>query len=483
VSSSKISRDVLLICEHRRWEAARMPKTAPPDWYVRFIRIAFRTVVLICVFATRALAADNAAPSPAIAAAATATASENSASQIPPGTKITLQNWQQYRQFMPDGMIDLFAGKYIWKMPADVEMDVGPTVIHPLPAGYLAATEKNRGKTTLVELPDGGMTVANYEGGSPFPDPAEPYKGWKILANFWFRYFPHFVVNDSGNLGFMCTMDSFGSVNCVKGRWVYRQHSFNTDPGVPATIPGGEGKYYTTWFMTEEPEQARYSANLLIAYTDLTKPQATFVFKPALRRAEQLSAVARCSSSGSDTTPDDGFFAFDGDIPEFDANLLGERSILDQMDVGTAGANLPADYDMPLGWPKPTWGKWEVRDTYMLDIRKIPAKAAGYCYGKRIMYLDKQFYGALWEDLFDMQMRPWKIALLQPIVIDVPGIGPQNSSGAQYSHFWNIQSKHATFSGPNDGHGYTVLINDAAPKEYENIEKYTTPGGLNQIMR
>ena len=29
----------------------------------------------------------------------------------------------------------------------------------------------------------------------------------------------------------------------------------------------------------------------------------------------------------------------------------------------------------------------------------------------------------------------------------------------------------------------TVLVNDAAPKEYENIEKYTTPGGLNQIMR
>ncbi len=23
---------------------------------------------------------------------------------IPPGTKITIQNWQQYKQFMPDGM-------------------------------------------------------------------------------------------------------------------------------------------------------------------------------------------------------------------------------------------------------------------------------------------------------------------------------------------------------------------------------------------
>jgi hypothetical protein len=30
---------------------------------------------------------------------------------IPVGTKITMQNWQQYKQFMPDGMAVLFEGK------------------------------------------------------------------------------------------------------------------------------------------------------------------------------------------------------------------------------------------------------------------------------------------------------------------------------------------------------------------------------------
>jgi hypothetical protein len=52
---------------------------------------------------------------------------------IPPGTLITMQNWENYKQFMPDGMIWLFEGKYFWKMPPDVEIGVGPTVIHPLP--------------------------------------------------------------------------------------------------------------------------------------------------------------------------------------------------------------------------------------------------------------------------------------------------------------------------------------------------------------
>ena len=74
---------------------------------------------------------------------------------IPPGTTITMQNWQQYKQFMPDGMIALFEGKYFWKMPSDVEMNVGPTVIHPLPATYLAATEKYASQVRLVTLPDG----------------------------------------------------------------------------------------------------------------------------------------------------------------------------------------------------------------------------------------------------------------------------------------------------------------------------------------
>src|SRR6266446_7166376 len=60
---------------------------------------------------------------------------------IPPGTVITMANWQHYRAFMPAGMAALFEGKYFWKMPPDVRIEIGPTVIHPLPKSYLAATE------------------------------------------------------------------------------------------------------------------------------------------------------------------------------------------------------------------------------------------------------------------------------------------------------------------------------------------------------
>jgi hypothetical protein len=73
---------------------------------------------------------------------ASAQQTDNSQADIPPGTKITMQNWQQYKQFMPDGMVALFEGKYFWKIPADLEMDIGPTVTRPLPSGYACNTQK-----------------------------------------------------------------------------------------------------------------------------------------------------------------------------------------------------------------------------------------------------------------------------------------------------------------------------------------------------
>ena len=48
--------------------------------------------------------------------------------EIPVGTVINMSNWQQYKDVMPLGMIKLFQGQYGWKMPADVQIPVGPTM-------------------------------------------------------------------------------------------------------------------------------------------------------------------------------------------------------------------------------------------------------------------------------------------------------------------------------------------------------------------
>ena len=99
--------------------------------------------------------------------------------------------------------------------------------------------------------------------------------------------------------------------------------------------------------------------------------------------------------------------------------------------VSTADGSFPKEYDMPLGWAKPSWGTWSLRDVWVIDVRRIPSEAQGYCYGKRIMYVDKFFLHELWTDLYDSNMKLWKVLQL--------GAAPKVINGVETSvigSFW-----------------------------------------------
>ncbi|MGH7987896.1 MAG: DUF1329 domain-containing protein [Candidatus Binataceae bacterium] len=443
------------------------------------------TEALIGFFSLVLLAAPIGAPATLAASQAAAPSSSalslnHTPDTIPVGTVITMQNWQRYKRFMPDGMVALFEGKYFWKMPPDVEIKVGPTIIHPLPNGYRSATERYSSQVRLVHQRGGEADLVGYHGGQPFPNPSGDDKGWEILANLWFRYMPHLSVNTYGAI---CLQNQYENISCSDVQIVSRQLSYNTDPGIPADAPGTNGEYLTEWVMTVAPENLKYTASLSIAYNDVTKDQDNYVFLPALRRYQPVSAEARCSpSGGSDVTYDDYRFGFNGVIGQFQAAFLGERKILALTGYEMPKTEFPDGFDMPLGWPKPSWGKWQLRDVDVIDVRKIPSMAAGYCYGKRIMYIDKQFNAALWEELYDSKMRLWKITAIFPHTLDAPQIGPVDSNYSQFEAVWNVRDKHATyFIDPADGRAF--YLNQQAPKQFNDIAKYSTPSGLNEIMR
>jgi Protein of unknown function (DUF1329) len=403
----------------------------------------------------------------------------SSGSESVAGTTITTQNWHDYQKYMPDGMIALFRGTYFWKMPPDVAMPVGPTIVHPLPHNYLEATEKYASQVKLVELPNGGLTLEGYNGGVPFPNPAEPHQGWKILANLWFRYLPHLTVDTNG---VVCTIDSTNEVSCKSGMKVYRQLSYNTDPGLPPTIPGAEGKYFTQYETEKEPEQERYTTVLTISYIDLTKPEDVYVFIPALRRAQRLSPSARCSPDlGTDETPDDRRFGFNTNLTHIKADLVGEKQILTLMDYSMPAGRFPDNYDMPLGWPQPSWGKWQLRNVYVVNMTNL-SNYPNRCLGRRVVYVDKATYAPLWEDLYDPDAKPWRSIGLFLRTLDIPGIGPIDTSNSMVYGFWDVKYSHATIFA-EAGEGQPFYVNEQAPKEFLDLEKYTTPGGLSLILR
>ena len=441
--------------------------------------------LMLACGAPSARAQSQAASNAPTTAAATApqpapSTSEAGGDAIAPGTVITAQNWQQYQQYMPDGMAALFEGKYYWKIPPDVRMEVGPTVIHPLPKTYMEATEKYSGQVKTVELPNGGLTLTGYQGGIPFPNPAEPHQGWKVLADLWYRYLPHLIVDTYGN---GCLVSRSGSINCEAAQIVNRQLAYNTDPGTPASFPGAEGKFSSEWLMVLEPEQQRYTAFLTISYADPAKPEETYLFLPQLRRYQAVSSAARCSpNQGTDSTQEDYRFGFNSNITEVTVQMLGEKKILALIGAKLPPGEFPANFDMPLGWPQPSWGKWQLRDVYEIGVSKGPSKAAGYCYGKRVMYVDKATFAPLWEDLYDRDLKLWRIFGLFLRAAEVPEIGTVDATGSMVWAFWDVQNSHATFF-IDPAADYPFYLNDLAPKEYMDVARFTSAPGLNLIMR
>ncbi len=411
-------------------------------------------------------------------------ASAAAAATIPPGTKITMANWQQYKQFMPDGMISLFQGTSFWRMPADVEMDIGPTRVFPAPRGYLEATEKYGSQTQVVVLPNGHYDIKNYVAGEPFPNPTDPYKGWKILADEWFGPIPRIAVGSPATgLASLCAQDKYGNQNCLRTSYVYRQLGFITDPGYPRTETNSNGAWYTEWSMVEQPEQSKYTAVLQIFYQDLQRQEDDYVFVPGLRRSMRLASTARCSPLfGTDYTHDDARAGFNGSVSIFQSQYLRDQRVLAMTDLTSADGVYPGNYDMPLGWARPSWGPWSLRDTYVIDVRRIPSEAGGYCYGKRMMWVDKYILHEVWSDLYDSNMKLWKILSVAGAAKKVHG---EMSSvvGTLGVDMWDLQNDHATIAFTADGEGRDIVIDEAVPDEYENISKYCSPSGLMQIMQ
>ncbi len=51
-------------------------------------------------------------------------------------------------------------------------------------------------------------------------------------------------------------------------------------------------------------------------------------------------------------------------------------------------------------------GALELRPVAVLDVRRVPSMAAGYCYGSRMAYIDRVTWQPIWMDLYDSALQP-----------------------------------------------------------------------------
>ncbi len=406
------------------------------------------------------------------------------ANPIPPGTVITPQNWQQYKQYMPEGMQLLFAGKYFWKAPADFRIEVGPQSDYPAAQAYRDDTEKYSRQVRIIATPGGGHALKGYVAGLPFPDPAEPLKGFKILANLWYRAMPYLIC---GNEDHEYLVNSAGQASDFRVEQVFRRLSHISQAGQPITDPQAEGVDFSQFAMFTEPEQFKYTQILTLFYDNPERSEDDFLYVPQLRRALRQTANQRCAPlTNGDFTPDD-LEGFNGGILRFQADYLRDQQILALINADPLIYGDPANY-YPIYFPKPVVGKWEVRDHYVLDLRRIASQRAGYCYGKQIGYFDKVSYNISWKDLYDNAMKLIKLQSSQKIASEVPGQGKQFYAGNSIETMWAITKDHLTCfvtAGPDRKGG--LVANEACRNvdgvNYDDVKRYSTVGGLAQVMR
>jgi hypothetical protein len=407
---------------------------------------------------------------------------------IAPGTIINKSNWMQYKQFFTDGEIGLWEGKWFWKMPDDVQINVGPTKVYPLPDPFVELTERYGDQTQLVKLPNGRWQLKNYVAGMPFALPREPNMGLKILTNVYHRIGPHLIAGfrDSGTPDTVCNMDRFNDVLCWRFDYEIRQTAYNWEPGVPRVEKDAGDAWLGVYVDIVQPEQYRYTADLILWWQDNLRLEDNYLFVPGLRRSLRLSDASHCTPifTFADMSHDDIWGGWFGGIADFDASFVKQMKLLSLTGIMSNDyGKFPENYDMPLGWAKPSWGQWELRNVWLIEIRPIPMMGTKYCFSKRMMYVDMSTNEPLAQDLYDHQMNLTKIIVLSLKPAQTPEYSMQSWAGGGIQQVWNIHSNHAVFGFTADAHGHNWTIDSAVKPKYDNIHAFQTASGILHQMR
>jgi hypothetical protein len=409
-------------------------------------------------------------------------AEATSSATIPPGTKITAGNWQQYKQFIPVSLQWLYSGKYPWKVPVgdDFSIVIGPTISIPVTHQFAIDTEKYSNQVSLDPMPNGGFDIKGYVAGLPFPHPTGPNVGIEILYNFYFHYQPHVLKNYYRSL----TIDRYQNESATEVVEVFNRLMHTSDVNTPIDNPLAGGYFQAGIDEVTVPEQSKYTSALTLFPDDVKRLEEFYVFLPSLRRSLRLSSAARCSPIlGSDYLNDDNRDGFNGIPTQFKVVLLGEKKIISLVHedlVTRQQRNSFTTNGLP-GWSKPVTGKWELRDAYLLDIRALGSAAATYCYGSRVLYVDKESSTPLFVDLYDNSLKPWKVTVNRygPIPINDGLGGIAISPGDSNPTIYDIQNVHAGLVFQKQ----VADANSAVPVQFRDVQRYATPGGLAEVMR
>jgi hypothetical protein len=103
----------------------------------------------------------------------------------------------------------------------------------------------------------------------------------------------------------------------------------------------------------------------------------------------------------------------------------------------------------------------------------------GYCYGHKVMFVDKETWNETWIDNYDAQGKYWKgeMIYIKPHPLNTGEMYIYRGTNSEA--MVDFQNTHATTSRPTD----EPLFDKNCNGECAEPEVYSFPSGLSRIMR
>lgn len=305
---------------------------------------------------------------------------------------------------------DLLIPGIKWYVERGMPIKVAPYKKVELPKLYKEATEKYSGQ---VKLSADGHEMFNYVAGVPFPaiDPNDPMVGFKIMWNQEQK--PQYVDN-VGTEWIVELVNGRGELERTYGSQFWRRMMWTgrlyTDPK-PVVSHNPAMRYTEQFGPLFIPNDLKGAGVLNNRYLGVDVPDDSYMYLPELRRVRRISVANRSDAFWGQDMDLDSLWGFNSKVSYWTFRLLAEKEILAPVHIGKYGVRdawcaQPDGKSGPLAF-MPCNINWEKRPVYVIE--GIPTAYSQYAYSKRIMYIDKDFWGMNFAEVFDQGGELWKL--------------------------------------------------------------------------
>lgn len=326
-----------------------------------------------------------------------------------PGTTITAEVLDQYRQVLDPDLADLIAQGYL-------TLTVGEPMSFDPHSNYVAATQQYGDRTQLGDAPG---QLLNYVAGRPFPGELskdDPRAGEKLAWNMRYAY-----AGDSGEIPEMYwgyrdmrsqSLERTLTFSAAAMRFMYRHV---TDP-VPNLEKNPYQVYSAITLTALDPGDVANTKLLIFYNSNDAEDEQGWTYVPNLRRVRRVATTARTDSFlGSDIMIED-FLGYSGRLMDMTWSFHGSTYVLlpmyrhDQIEHAATKARHYdynfVDFTGHSGcFPKVTW---QLRKAYILEGKPL---RDDHPLSKRYFYIDTQTSLPVFGKVYDKAGVLWKMLL------------------------------------------------------------------------